>query len=144
MAITNPKRQVYEILEEASKKRAKKDKIDVLRKYENMALRDVLQGTFDERIQWNLPAGSVPYTPSREDIVPTTLLKEHLKFKYFVKGLRESEKLMGVKRERMFIDILESIHPRDAEVLCNMINKKPPMKGISESLVKEAFPNLIT
>lgn len=144
MAITSPRLQVYEILEEATKKRAKKDKIEVLRKYENMALRDVLQGTFDKKIQWNLPAGSVPYNPSREDIVPATLLKEHLKFKYFVKGLRESEKLMGVKRERMFIDILESIHPRDAEVLCNMINKKPPMKGISESLVKEAFPNLIT
>jgi hypothetical protein len=144
MAITPPKRQVYEILEEASKKRAKKEKIEILRKYENMALRDVLQGTFDKKIQWNLPAGQVPYTPARKDIVPTSLLKEHLKFKYFVKGLRESEKLMGVKRERMFIDILESIHPRDAEVLCNMINKKPPMKGISESLVKEAFPNLIT
>ena len=66
-----------------------------------------------------------------------------MNFKYYLKGLRDSEKLMGVKRERMFIDMLESIHPRDAELVCNMINKKPPMKGITEKLVKEAFPDLL-
>ena len=143
MAITN-NLAVFEILEKASKKRAKKDKIEELRKHEdNMALRDILQGTFDSRIQWNLPTGPVPYTPSSAETPPNTLTKAHMNFKYFVKGLRDSEKLMGVKRERMFIDMLESIHPRDAELVCNMINKKPPMKGITEKLVKEAFPDLL-
>jgi len=143
MALTN-NLAVFEILEKASKKRAKKDKIEELRKHEdNMALRDILQGTFDSRIQWNLPTGPVPYTPSSAETPPSTLTKAHMNFKYFVKGLRDSEKLMGVKRERMFIDMLESIHPRDAELVCNMINKKPPMKGITEKLVKEAFPDLL-
>ena len=108
-----------------------------------MPLRDVLRGTFDKTIQWNLPAGPVPYTPSREDVVPATLRKEHLKFRYFVKGLPQSDKLPSVKREKIFIDICESVHPRDAEVLIAMINKQSPMKGITKTLVKEAFPDLI-
>ena len=143
MAYSNPL-QVYEILEKVTKEKARKDKISTLQKYKDvMALRDVLQGTFDDRIQWNLPTGPVPYTPHREDTVPATLRKEHLKFKFFVKGLRESNKLPAVKREKMFIDICESVHPRDAEVLVAMINKQPPMKGITEKLVKEAFPDLL-
>lgn len=143
MAYTNH-RQVYEILEEVSKKKTKKEKIEILKKNENlMALRDVLQGTFDERIQWNIPAGPVPYTPSSEETPHNSLLKEHLKFKYFVKGLRDSERLMPVKRERMFLDMCESVHPRDAEVIVAMVNKKSPMKGITKNLVKEAFPDLL-
>lgn len=142
MAISN-KLQVFEILEKASKAKTKKDKISILQQNNIMALRDVLRGTFDESIQWNLPEGEPPYTPSRIDSVPSSLLKQHLKFKYFVKGLRESSDLIPLRRERMFIDILESIHPSDAEVLLSMINKKSPVKGITKALVKEAFPDLI-
>ena len=143
MALSNPL-QVYEVLEKVAKQRSKADKIKVLREHGTMmALRDVLQGTFDDRIEWNLPDGVVPFTAAREEAVPTTLRKEHLKFKFFVKGLRESEDLMSVKRERLFIDLLESVDPRDAEAVVNMINKKPPVKGLTEKIVKEALPDLI-
>jgi hypothetical protein len=143
MAITKPRLQVYEILDQVSKKRAKKDKIQVLQENEMMALRDVLRGTFDDIIQWNLPSGPVPYTPASEETPANSLLKTHMNFKYFVKGLLESERLTPVKREKMFIDMCESVHPRDAEVLVAMINKNPPVKGITKTLVKEAFPDLI-
>ena len=144
MAITKPRLQVYEILEKAASKRAKKDKIAVLQEYRTlMPLRDVLQGTFDDRIQWALPAGPVPFTPSSEEAPPNSLLKAHMNFKYFVKGLAVSNRLTNIKREKMFIDMCESIHPRDAEVIVNMINKKPPVKGITKSVVKEAFPDLL-
>jgi len=145
MTITKTRYQVYEVLEEVAKKRSKKDKLQVLKEYGNMMpLRDVLQGTFDDRIQWNLPTGPVPYTPTSAESPPNTLLKAHMNFKYFVKGLVESNRLTSVKREKMFIDMLESIHPRDAEVIVAMINKESPMKGITKNLVKEAFPELIS
>ena len=143
MALTNPL-HVYEVLEKVTEQRTKADKIRILREHENMmALRDVLQGAFDERIQWKLPAGFVPYTPAREEAVPATLKKEHLKFKYFVAGLRDCERLTSVKREKLFLDICESVHPQDAKLLVKMINKEPPMKGITKKLVKEAFPDLL-
>ena len=49
----------------------------------------------------------------------------------------------AVKREKMFLDILETVHPRDADLLVGMINKDMPIKGITKKLVKEAFPDLI-
>jgi len=135
---------VYEVFEKVVSAKSRKDKIKILRENNIMPIRDVLQGTVDDRVQWNLPAGTPPYTPAAEGSpAPQTLLKQHLNFKYFVKGLRESEKLIPVKRERMFIDILESIDSRDAEILVNMINKKPPMSGITKKLVQEAYPDLL-
>ena len=109
-----------------------------------MPVLDVLKGTFDNTIQWNLPDGTPPYTPNAEDAPsPSSLLKQHMNFKYFVKGLRESSSLPAVKRERMFIDMLESVSPQDASVVVSMINKKSPYRGITKKLVQDAFPDLI-
>ena len=143
MAITAIRYQVYETLDRVSKAKSRTDKVSILQKESSNALRDVLRGTFDKVIQWNLPAGDVPYNPASDESPPTTLLKQHMNFKYFVKGLRESERLPSVKREKLFLDMVETIHPRDAELIVTMINKKPPMKGITKKLVQEAFPELI-
>jgi hypothetical protein len=138
------KRDVWEIFELVEKTKSRKDKIEILRQHNIMPVRDVLQGTFDPNIQWNLPGGTPPYTPNAEDApTPSTLRKQHMKFKYFVKGLRESDNLNKIKRERMFIDMLESVPPREAEILVSMINKQQPVKGLTEKLVKEAYPDLI-
>jgi|DEB0MinimDraft_4_1074332.scaffolds.fasta_scaffold01271_11 hypothetical protein len=143
MAISMKKLEVFEILDKVSSAKTRKDKIDILQKNNIMPIRDVLRGTFDPNIQWNLPSGDVPYTPNKEESYPSTLLKQHMKFKYFVRGLRESENLNSIKREKMFIEICESVHPEDARILVSMINKKPPVKGLTEKLVKEAYPDLI-
>ena len=48
------------------------------------------------------------------------------------------------KRENIFISILESVHPEDAKVVINMINKEWPYKsGISKPVIDEAFPGLV-
>lgn len=138
------KRQVHEIFEQFEKAKNRHDKIKVLKNHEQVAaLKDVLRGIFDDRIQWNLPGGAPPYVENNPDTSPSTLLKQHMKFKYFVKGLRESENMIKFKREKMFIDVLESIHPEDAKILVSMINKKNPVKGLTKKIVQEAYPNLI-
>jgi len=143
MAIYPKKLEVFEILERVENAKTKEERIEILRKNDIMALLDVLRGTFDETIQWNLPEGTPPYTPNNPQSAPSTLLRWHRNFKYFVKGLRESSNLKPIRRERMFIDMLEAVHPRDAEILVSMINKKSPVKGLTKNLVKEAFPQLI-
>lgn len=137
------KLEVYEILEKFEKEKSRKGKISILRENNIMPLRDVLQGIFDKNIVWNLPGGNPPYTPNRAESTPSTLLKQHMKFKYFVKGLVESDNLKTLKRESMFISMLESVHPEDAKILVSMINKNPPVKGLTKKLVEEAFPDLI-
>ena len=62
-------------------------------------------------------------------------------FKYFVKG-GPGDKLQKVKREQMFIGILEGVHPEDAKLVISMINKQKP-NGLSRPIVEEAFPKLL-
>tara|TARA_R110000803_G_scaffold24537_1_gene59082 strand:+ start:52 stop:489 length:438 start_codon:yes stop_codon:yes gene_type:complete len=143
MALTAIRYQVYEILDKVTNTKSRQDKVSILKEYQNNALKDVLRGTFDNVIQWNLPAGSVPYNPTSEESPPTSLLRQHMNFKYFVKGLLASEQLTRVRREKMFLDMCESIHPRDADLIIGMINKKMPVKGITKKLVMEAFPELL-
>lgn len=142
MALTH-KMQVFEILDKATKAKNRDERIKVLQENNIMPVLDILRGTFDETIQWNLPDGTPPYTPNDESSPPSTLLKQHLNFKFFVKGLRDSSALGKVKREKKFIDMLESVHPRDAELIISMVNKKSPHRYITKKLVQEAFPNLI-
>ncbi len=135
-------KHIYEVIELASKAKTKQDRINVLRENESWALKDLLRGAYDELVQWSLPPGDPPYEPAAEETVPSTLHNQHKKFKYFVKGL-VGDQMMGFKRERMFIDILEGIHPKDAELLILMKDKKALAKGITKKLVEEAFPKLI-
>lgn len=133
---------VYEVLDKARKARKKELKVEILQKNQSWALKDILRGSFDSTIQWNLPEGAPPFTANDGHNAPTNLLKEHKKFVYFVKGLKESEQLPAVKREGIFIGLIEGIHPEDAQHVINMINKTKP-EGITRNVVEEAFPNLL-
>ena len=47
-----------------------------------------------------------------------------------------------VKRESIFLGLIESIHPKDAELVIAMINKQKPA-GISRAVIEQAFPGLL-
>lgn len=132
---------VYEVLEEVAKKKSKKDKITVLKDNESWALKDIIRGSMDSSIQWNLPGGDPPYAPSDEHNHPSNLLKENEQFKYFVKG-GPGDKMPDLKRENIFIGLIEGVHPQDAKLVIAMINKEKP-KGLSKQVVQEAFPGLL-
>lgn len=133
---------VFEILDKAGKDKTKADKVMTLKRNESWALKDVLRGTYDSTVLWNLPEGEVPYEPCEPHNHPANLIRENTKFKYFVKGSALSEQLPKWKRERLFLAMLEGVHPEDAKVLINMINKKPH-KSITRKVVEEAFPGLL-
>ena len=135
-------KSVHEVIEEARKKRTKNEKIEVLRANESWALKDILRGTFDDSIRWNLPEGVPPYNANEAHSAPGNLLRENKKFAYFVAG-GKGDKMMKAKREQIFIAILETVEPQDAELVVGMINKKMPVTGITKATVQEAFPGLI-
>lgn len=134
-------KSVHEVIEETRKKRTKKDKIDYLRANESWALKDILKGTYDDSIQWNLPKGTPPYQANEQHSAPGNLLRENKKFAYFVRG-GKGDKMMKAKREQIFIAILETIEPQDAELVIGMINKST-ITGITKATVQEAYPGLI-
>ena len=137
------KYRAHEVLDKVAAAKTRAEKIQLLKQQENnWALKDILRGTFDEAVQWLLPTGPVPYEPAPSNSHPSEWSQHNKKLAMFVKG-GPGQQIIRPKREKMFLDILETVHPRDAELLVGMINKKMPIKGITKKLTQEAFPDLI-
>ena len=132
---------LFQILEKASELKSTQEKVDFLRSQNNNALLAVLKYTFDPKIIWDLPDGAPPYTPCIYPAQELRLMSEVRRLYLFVKG--GNPNLTKLKREALYIELLESIHPQDAVLLISMKDKKIPYKGINAKLVKEAFPGLI-
>lgn len=133
---------VFEIFDEVSKSKKRDEKIKVLKQNaNNWAVKDIIRGSLDSKVEWNLPEGSPPFNKSEAHNHPAELQREYKQFAWFVKG-GKGDKLPAFKRERIFIGLLEGVHPNDAQVIVDMINKKAP-KGITRKIVEEAFPGLL-
>jgi len=133
---------IHEVLEKVEKAKTKADKVKVLKENDTWALKDIIRGSMDSRVHWLVPEGRPPFTPNKPESAPTNLLRENKKFAYFVKGPPQS-RIPAYKREQIFISLIEGIHPKDAEVVIDMVAKKTP-KGLTRPIVKEAFPGLLS
>jgi hypothetical protein len=134
----------HEIFKEVEKQKARKDKIAALQKYSGPALKQVLGLTFDPNVKWLLPEGAPPYNPLPKSADQEVALAAELRKMYlFLQGNTDTQRnLKQVRREQLFIGLLESIDPDDAKVVIGMKDGKLPYKGITRKLVAEAFPNL--
>ena|SRR6056300_29437 len=130
-----------EVLTKVNNAKDKPKKIQVLKDYNNAALRQVLKGAFDPNIVWDLPAGDPPYiaNESPKGTEHGLLLNEAKRLWHFVKGADPAT--TRTQKETMFIQMLEGLHQEEAKVLLGMKNKtlNKMFKGLTESVVKEAF-----
>lgn len=138
---------IAEILDMVQGASTKEERIELIKKHNCLALRDVLKGGLDDSITWILPTGTPPYKKddkSPSGLHPSTLHRQSPRLRYFITG-GPGERLTPSKRERLFIEILESIDPRDAELLIAMKDKqlKKLYPCLTKPLVKAVFPNLI-
>jgi len=132
---------ISDIFKEIEKTKGRKDKIAKFQQYEsNNAFMQILEAVCDVRVIFELPEGAPPYK-SAEDMIDNTggLYQEIRKMYIFTKNSR-SANIHNIKRERIFIEMLESIHPEDAKLMLGVKEKKLPYKGITTKLVQEAFP----
>ena len=136
--------ELFEMLEKISDTKSRKEKVELVKTFARYAcFTDYLRCVFDARIVFALPEGRPPFEAAAENAVPSSWHRQNTQLAYFVKGLK-GERLTGLKRESMFINLLESVHPADAEALVLMIAKKSAAKGLTEKLVREALPNLLS
>ena len=163
---------MFEILDLVSRQRSKSKKVEVLKKYDELPLRRILIWNFDESIISVLPAGEVPYTGYDEQNTysgtlstkltheiramheqgnfslgvsdqqgHTTIRREWKHFYHFVKGGNDAMK--SIRRETMFINILEGLHPLEAEIVCLVKDKRLGDKyNITREVVEEAYPDI--
>ena len=142
MAYESRQKEIFEIIEEACRKRKREEKIKVMKTHESWALKDVLRGFFDTTLEWSLPKGATPpFTPSHIHNHPKSLRRANRDFKYLVKG-GPGDDLNTWKRENIFIGMLETIHPEDAKLVVKMINREK-IDGLTRVVVEEAFPGLL-
>jgi hypothetical protein len=136
-----------EILTAASKLKTKKEKIELLREYENHpGFMHILRGAYADNIEWLIPDGPLPagVTPSPAASVDTAedrLIRAFRNFQYLVKGGADVKQ---AKREEIYLNMYRSLHSSEAELLHSIINKKLPYKGLTKKIIEEAFPQVWT
>jgi hypothetical protein len=137
---TNARPLAHEIFTKVNNAKDKPLKIEVLRNNDSQGLRQLLKAAFDPKITWDLPEGTPPYianeAPAGTD--HTSLLDEARKLYLFIKG---GSNIAKVKKETLFIQMLEALHKDDAKALIDIKDKKINLvyKGLTENAVKEAF-----
>ena len=162
---------VFEVLNLVSKQRTNIKKVEVLQRYEDPSLKSILIWNFDESIKSSLPDGIVPYSSVGEqgsfsgtlsgkiedavgkmeelnsrslgsqDQGRSSIRKEYTKFYNFIKGGNDG--LSSLRRETMFINVLEGLHPLEAEILFLVKDKKLETKyKITKEIVSQAYPDI--
>tara|TARA_B100001250_G_scaffold170031_1_gene146487 strand:- start:572 stop:1039 length:468 start_codon:yes stop_codon:yes gene_type:complete len=139
---SNPRLLISEILRKVSNAKTKAEKIKLLQMNNSQALRSLLIWNFDESVISMIPEGEVPYTPNDAPVGTdhTRLEQEYKGFYRFVKGGQDS--LKSLKRESMFVQLLEGLSEEEAELLCLIKdgNLNSKYKRITKAVVQEAFP----
>ena len=162
----------FEVLNLVSKQRTNVKKVEVLQKYNDPSLRAIFIWNFDESVTSSLPVGIVPYSSVGEqgsfsgtlsekidDAVGkmselgsnslgsqdqgfSSIRKEYSKFYNFIKGGNDG--LSSLRRETMFINVLQGLHPLEAEILCLVKDKQLETKyKITKELVSQAYPEIV-
>ena len=164
---------VFEVLDLVSKQRSKTKKVEVLRKYDEQSLRRILIWNFDTSVKSALPEGEVPYEGYDEQNTysgtfstkiseetramhdrgnfslgvsdkqgHTTIRRESKNFYQFIKGGNDG--MNNMRRESMFINILQGLHPLEAEIICLVKDGILSDKyKITRENVEEAYPTII-
>ena len=131
-----------EVLQKVSNAKTKAQKIKLLNDFNSPALRALLIANFDESVISMLPDGDVPYKPNDapEETEHTKLIQEYRKLYLFFKG---GANISQARRETLFIQLLEGLHSKEAEVLALVKDKKIGKRWkITRQCVEEAFPNI--
>ena len=141
---SNSRLLISEVLRKVSNAKTKAEKIKLLQQNNSQALRSLLIWNFDESVISMVPEGDVPYTPNDAPVGTdhTRLESEYRGFYRFVKGGQDT--LKSLKRESMFVQLLEGLAAEEAELLCLIKdgNLNSKYKRITKAVVQEAFPQI--
>ncbi len=121
---------ISEVLQRASNAKTKAQKVEILQEYKSPALTKVLLCNFAKTIEFVFPTGKTPYTPldRPKGVQHQILFTEQRLLDKFIKktvngvtyfGCSGSTKprIQQIKKEHMWIQLLESLHQDEAELL---------------------------
>jgi len=138
-------KNIYEIFDEFEIATSKKEKLAVIEKNLSRTLIQVLELAFHPDYEWLID--EMPHEYKIPDTLPgisrCQLSTEIRKLYSFKKGDATAEKLSVEKRKQLLLQLIESLEPREAEVVIGILSKDLGVKGLNYKFVKEAFPQLL-
>jgi len=138
-------KNLYEIFDEFEVAPTKKEKMAVIEKNLSKTLVQVLELTYHPQYEWLIR--EMPEEYKIPDTLPgisrCQLSTEIRKLYLFRKGDPTAEKLSEEKRKQLLLQLIESLEPREAEVVIGILNKNLGVKGLTYKFIKEAFPQLL-
>ena len=139
-------KNIYEVFDEFEAAGSKKEKMAVIEKNLSQTLVQVLELTFHPNFEWlitEMPDNYKVPTDVLPGLSSTQLSVEIRKLYLFRKGNPSAEQLTPQKRNQLLLQLLESLEPREAEVVIGIFQKDQGVKGLTYKFVKEAFPKLL-
>ena len=137
------KLSISEIVKGAQALTTKTDKIAFLQKHDSQPLQLILRLIYDKEIEFLLPDTPPPWNKNQlEDEAKTMLYREARRMKIFIKG-GGYDQLKPVKREALFISLLEDIDNDDADIIAHNVLLHKPLKGLTLKTLLEAYPNFM-
>ena len=132
-----------EILELVSEQKTDAKKVAILKEYECDILKSLFIWNFDESIISLLPEGKVPYKPNENPLGTdhSSLRREQRNLYMFVKGGNDA--LSTIRRETIFIQMLEGLHPKEADIIVAVKDGDlEDMYDVPFEVVEEAYPDI--
>ena len=118
------------------------ERVKCLQANDTVPMRTVLAYALDPNIKWLLPEGDPPYIPNEDTKYSESVLYSEIRKLYlFVEG--GNPDLKPLRREQIFIDLLQIIDPKDAILLLAAKDKKLPFENLTYELIKKAYPGLL-
>ena len=137
-----PEFSIQETFELISKAQTREEKRQVLTDRDNFATRALLQLNYHPDVKWHLPPGTPPYTPGQiADSTPNSLHFEVKKLDYYVDPSPHDIPLL--RRESMFVQLLERLDPIDAKLILAVKDRKLSYRGLTYKLVRDTWPELL-
>jgi hypothetical protein len=115
--------------------------------YSNLKSEQKFQGTLSDKVDNLIGTMNYNQTTSLGNASNlteghTTIRKEFKRFYNFIKGGNDS--LSALRRETMFIQMLEGLHPMEAEIVCLVKDKNLQSKyKITKEIVSKTYPDIV-
>ena len=137
---------VSEILDKFEVAKTRDEKIAVLKGNVNDPLLVLLRLNYDHMLKMDLPEGEPPFRKDIDKPIGYNESSLQLELRRFYVWLDPRTNLPKLKKESLFVNMLEGIHWTEAEALCLAKDRKlhTKYKSLKEDMVREAFPLALT
>jgi hypothetical protein len=139
------RKNIYEVFDEFAKANSKQDKINILANNWTPTVKLVLQLAYRPEMEWKHNSYPARYKkPDTKPGISFASLDTELKRLYiFRKGNESAESLTPKRSEELLLIMLESLEPREADVVIGIFKKDLGVDGLTYKFIRDNIPDVL-